>query len=811
MSFRFEIHLPFGPPLAQPLCIPIVASHQLSACESISNIWLVPQVGGEEIAAISLGWEYGRLDMLNAHWIKTETDAVYLASAVLTLQTELNELIAKSNRDTDDEYRIWELEDSIRRLQFGHFWEEQVNALGDNCVALYRSVSAPNVPWTIRSAGPIIEANRAFTVHFFRCQMPTGQARKRLYIRWDKFEIEFPSDGPEAKLRVINPELTNAQIAEYKSTIQSFNDQKYLTPEDENTITEKRRESDEIKAEIRTRGPWYKTHPVEKAAAERRIETLRKEIETIKSNKGLTPYQERQLKDAEKDLYVLETSADLGISSQSGTDQLIQLTVVPDPRGYLVLHANPGNHTSVHKLKWMTASNTFGNLWESSHLELESDGGAFMFRFDNPVVARWGSLESRDYQLSSKIGDIGYAYDAFIPNGTTVHLDHELSDAVPKQKLKWTLSLESNNRVEFPFIYTMTLEAGGSPRADDSATLFTIEGTKTVDYVPIVNDGKLAANCVVMDESGNLDLHRFENYQVRVFDRNRQVMQGVLRNIRFESVGVTTKKWQFDIADRWYVLEEDLIWSEPPADAKELSAYLKQMVLNRGFHENECRIQPTIITLPRAPSGEKYRLNPKPGTKRSQWMKEIIENHALRTLVRFDAQGNFCIAPASVQANTSYRYHRNPQFAGSPRQAVSSVQMKLDFADFYNAFTILGAKNPLTGIRYASRWLNSTSVFKQSAYDYIGMWRIYPPVEDESLLTQDECDRVCRKLFETHGKPKIIWEYVTYYDDELRENDWIYFENKPVEIVSISSISKQSDRMTMTVRELEFQSRSMTV
>lgn len=811
MSFRLEIHAPFGPPSAQPTCIPIVASEQLSTCLRSDNIWLVPQAGGEEIAAISLGWEYGHTDMVLAHWLKTEPDTTYLNQVCATLQTELDELATKHDQleadgkflSEDDEYRMWELEDAIETIRRGCFWEEQPNALGDNCVALYRSVSAPNVPWNIKSAVDVIKANGAFTVHFFRCQMPDGQAGKRFTIKWDRYELEFPNDGPDATIRALNPNLTDAQIASYRATIKSLRDKKSLTPEEETEIQSKRDEQQVKKADLRKRGKYLKSHPTEKAAIEKAIEDLRKEIETIKKGKGLTPAEELQLKDAVKGLYAFETSANLGLSSQHSTDELISITVVPDPRGYVVLHANPGNHTSVHEVKWLTKTGKFGTVWNASKLELDADGGAFMFRFDIPRVSRWGRLSSREYQFGMPIGAITFSHDTYLPNAQTkVTPTHTLNGSAPNQKLTWQIELESTLQTDFPFIYTMTLEASGAPRVEDPRTLFMLEGSKTIDFVPSSHDGKRVAAVTIMDVEGVLELGKFENYQVRVFDRGRQVMQGVIKDIRYETISVKTKKWEFQILDRWSVLDEDLIWTEPPGDNKEFAYYEKQLACNRGFRNAEVITQRTEIILPKAPSGEKYRLNPKMGTARGRWMREIYDNHGLRVIMRFDAYGNLRIGPKSMQGDTKYRYDRDPKKAGNRFQSCRNVKLKLDFSDFYNLFTVLGAKDLVTKVRYASRWANSSSVFNPKAIDYCGTWKPYPPVEDETLLTQEAVDRVCRILFEKYGHPKFIWEFDTYYDDELREGDWIYFEGKLVEVIGISSASRRKDRMGLSVKEI---------
>jgi hypothetical protein len=803
MNFRIEFLPPFAPPPTAPLCLPLVAAQQLRLCTKVDNVWIVPNVGGDEIAAITLAWEYGHKDMSTAEWKKGDEDETYIAAVKAIQEDELADVEAtieaagESASDTDLERRL-ELIDNVESLSLHRLWEEQWNALGDNSTGLYRSVSAPNVPWTIESLNSEVEANRAFTVHLYRCRIPDGQTKKGLRIRWSNFELEFPSDSPEAKLKQYNPDLSSTELEGYLADLQELDDQAKLTTTEETTISSVRLQVQAAKDALRTQKLYYDQHPTEKVAKEQEVEALKASVQAIKDSKGLTPAQEEEYADLKRLVFATESDASLGIDSGTGTEVLVSLTFIPDPRGYVILHANPGNHVSVHEVKAVTATQRFGTIWPSVPLKVESDGGAFIFRVDTPLVRQWGQLCSGPVILQSPVGDAVFSYSANLPTGT----DLDLTSVVGETELEWTADLYSNG-VDFPFVYTMTLEAIADPSQNSADILHVLQGADAIDYVPSFQDGRRSATISVIDKEGQLRwLEKCENYRVNVLDGSRRMIHGVIRNLRYELLGTKARRWEFDVADLWAVVDDDLMWMDPPGDGKELGYYLGQLFRNRGFHPDNLVFEDTGIYLPTAPAGEKYAVNPKAGSSRGRWIQEVVSNHGVKVYVRMDSRGRVIFGSCPWQVNDAYRFHVDASRAKSKTQSCGKVRRKVDYAEFYNVFTVFGAVNRATGQRFAARWVNWGSIQNSNDQTYYGTVKEYPPVEDESLLTQDACNRTARALAEKYGYPTVEWEFETFYDDRLSVGDWVTFMDSPVEVTAISGASKRNNRMALSVREV---------
>jgi len=801
MAFRLEFTPPFADAATPPLSVPIVASEQLRQCAKRDGLWIVPDPGGKKIAALSVGWEYGNEDMRLGYWACSEADDTYLNSVITVLQNEKDEVDQRiadayaqgQTPKQEDLYRSWELGKDIDDLRRHRFWMEQENALGDGCIALYRSVSAANVPWGLDSAETLVHSGRGFTLHFYRFQFARGQARKRLRFRWAQFIIEFPNDGPEAKLHVINDGLSEDEYEQYATEWELLEDKRVLNEADTLQIEQWRDQIEEIKQTAKTAGRDLTQ------AEQQQILSLKTQIQALKDSKGLTEDEEQRRRELERLMYRLSTGLELGLASQSSMNTHISLTVVPDPRGYLITHVNPGNRTSVKELKWITASRQFSRLWPDSHLHLLSDGGAFMFRVSYPRVYRWGQLESIAYRLGFTPGTITWSKQAYTPTGCAI----TPSSSVISQELIWYVQFASNG-TDFPLLYTLTMEAAAQPRPVDETILGVIEGSAITDYSPRTEGRKRMANVEVMDRGDQYAwLSQMENHQVRVYDRGCLVMTAVVRTPTCTPVRGrwNAKRWSFQLLDRWTILQRDLMWNDPPGDAKELCYYAAQIVANRGFLPSEIKVITSVVTLPVSLSGEKYALLPKQGAERSRWLEELFDKHGLGVSAYFDEAGCFCIVPRDSAANNAHRFSQTLAGATDSRHTCGDIVLTWDFEDFYNLFTVIGGVNPDTGVRYSSRWYDEASV-KNSQYRWhIGALREYPPEQDDSLGTQIDCDIACRHLAETY-RPRIKASFRTFYHQDLRETNRIFFDGKPVEIVTISGVSRREDRMTLEVKEI---------
>ena len=742
----------------------------------------------------------------------------------------------------DDLMRVWELWFMLEDLSKHAFFEEKYNLFGDGNAGIYRSCSSPNIGARIRS-NKKLDVDRPFTLWIHRAMPDSTQADPRFRIDWGDWALEFTRDR-DVRFYKYNRELTAAQRSELLAQLRTAEDAGRINAATAVVIGQKQDEIATVKQEAKT----YSRRPTPGENAS--ITLLQADIATLKSEaNGLEKAAEQAAQLIRESLFEKEEAVTFTDSLETYYGVDLPITFVPQRRGFVSIHLGHPSSRNYWVFEDETAleAGDWRSMWTATDgatgdrhptgLSITTNGGAFWFRMSYPIVSRYCRLLSSTRRVDRDMTLVAAEDLLFVPSwdpipaawnsalrtwaGATSSVEVRVIPSTltgDYGRFQWQLELDTDGAY-MPVVYGAQLTIAATPRDREGETVLwssvTDPGAIVGAEPRIVERGEAAGFRIELFDGDSAIRNAIgwtHNCQLWVYSirAGRRVFTGMITTDPTTYVGQRAARLELDAIDRIGYVSRSLHEAETPGDGLTAKTYLEALLAEIGLHPEEINVAATpetLRTLPFPRPGEESAIRPEFGATRWEFLNAFVEGHLFKTEAYFDGEGVATIEAVSDTARPDIVFRQSHQFPGD-RRVMQDVSEILDFSEFKNDFLVTGAEIPGGGgRRYSSRFSVYASVNDPDDIRYVGTWIMAPPIQDDSLRSQEQTDVAVRQQVELHGWPKWRVDFTTYYQDDLDPTTRFYIELVrdgvralfACRIADITSANPGEDTMTLSV------------
>jgi hypothetical protein len=833
----FKIRPPFGSPASRNYSRSVVTNrewHNIAANTNMERVDIDPTETEPRTQALMPKWRYGTSDQLGwlEGWVNMQAPAEETAvdAARAVLQGELDELNAKTNPDDDDTKRIAELERDLTSLSTYRYWVQASNTFGDGRVSLYRSCSAPNVPYRLRSSWSL-EADRPFTIFLHRCKPHEAQKDSRVRFRFGRWALVFSQerevelvrykDGklwevPEEDAEDTNP-LANGRWVEYQGTnfdvtdraeeaIEALRDNGRLTAADREQIADWQQELRDAKASLKTNEKQWAAsgNQAQIDSTNATIANLKRQIEELRETKrGLSPEIETKIKQLEDALYAEKTTVQWAHMAESTLNVDLAVTIVPQPRGFMVLHNSVGKDYFVCEDASVTETGLDGTMIGATRVQVDGNGGALWFSVGYIIPEQYAMIKSErcSFDGMTVAGEGTLHWDATVSPGTTIYGS---VTKIGKTSYQWQLTMTSASGY-LPFLYRLYFDLLATPRTAEGEVFDSNQAPELTWDVGFSrereNRGRAATLKLTIPEvqSSRFSwVETLQKKQVEVYENGTQVFAGECGDATVDWVG-PHRRYEVRSYDRWAIMVEDRMWCDIIGDGRPLWEYVDKIARGVGLSSSELVIARNEVTereLPRAVPGEEPALQPEWGGSRGDWLARLVADFAYFHDLWFDGRGRLHLEPLGA-TNLPLRLriaHASP----TDRDVVWNVRETRSKANLRNHLLVLGRK--VRGRQLSSLWVDPDSWKDDTCDRFLGRVVAEQPYSNEALVTQELCDLCCRWRAYNVSQLDRTLTCNTHYRQDVNVGDRFHLEGLVVELVSAGADDRVSEQMELTLR-----------
>ena len=771
----------------------IIAGREFETLAIRDNAWFEPMT-----RMVAMAWDLDTdkdttVSDVTVHVTPEERAAI--EAAKLQYQTEIDEINAKTNKTSEDIQRIDTLNRMMDELSRTVYLEDSVNGFGDGATCLYRTLSAPNIPFSYQ-LNERLDADRPFAMWIYRFQPEEEQAHPEFNIRiGDRFRIQF-LQGSQAKVYRHKEGLSLEDVLAREQEIEEILDRGRLTAADREAIAEK-------EAQIRALKAGKSAGELSDEDAQL-IKTLASDIDAIrKSKSGLSSADQALLNAKLRQIYENVQDIDWQETDVSLFNRPFTIVVIPDPRGYLLLKFDLGKNTFVFSLDDVLKSGRKQTILPQAPIRLWGNGGAFMFKWAYLRIPTSATLLSRDLHLGFTFGgdaDVTWDWNDAPRAGFTV----TLSPGVSENTLVYQVDMSSDGRY-LPLLYAIDIAIPAGERIQDTTVLWDSDAyTGTIDPIYEVTPsfsiagGRISRTCeIVVTDIGNVlsFLSDDVRHQVTIYDKAQSttdpIFTGVVQSVSGETLagGGAIRRRIFAV-DRGLVSGEFSLSDPPKGDGMSLGDYMRLLLRERGFKDAEIQIN-AAEKLPAARPGERPSVHPSSGTTLAAALDYLHETWALFEIMEWTRDGRFRYEEPQTQTYSS----TFSTTVNSNRHYVKGTNDALSLDDWYSTFRVRGAVNPVTKRRYAADFVDYGGIAQYKTE------RVYGLIEDDSLTSAEAVNRKCMRLVQLYNAPPIERQVTIPWHSDLDPGMRISIGGTTYEILRIDG-SYRNDEMTLSLREV---------
>lgn len=865
---RFEIKMPFGPPRREAY------SHDLITAKSwetlVSNSGVVrldvdTAAVEPKTFAVFPAWKYGQSDENVSAWMvrSCPDEESYVADALQKMQVEVDDLTKELNgspaptdsRRTEILARLDELDRDMTNTVNYRYWQTVVNGMGDGCDVLYRSCSAPNVPFKLRSSFNI-QPDRPFTFMFHRAKPQDGQQSSRIDFRfghwrlrinqdsdikltrykdgwyyyeadeepdWSKYPavdshsfVGTTSDGRK-KYRYHISGLDFDRIEALEEYMEDLQDEGHLTPIDKMNIKAWKDAIRKIKHDANKRAKGSRSLTSDEQTAVNNYQQLIDETRESKRG-GLNTGETQEIKDIREFLVDDEVDVKFKMSAESMFNKDVAISFIPQRRGFLVLHYSMGDDYFVYEDKSITATRetSVDPIISATNFQVSGNGGAFWFRVPYVEVQKNSTVVGGAVYAGHTGSDTtprvaSISYDAWCPTGTNAYAT---ANSLPNDTYNWSLNLVSDGNY-MPILYGVHLEL--QPVGRDVSVEKTVVSSTTHPYISWEvgtrydedNRGRGGTITFTVDSqnyhnltvgniaSGVVDLAKLGHYQIVLSNASGPWFTGVLMQPSIE-VFPSHVVIKYEMYDRWSIVRSARIYSGLIGDNKQVAYYVSQIVTGVGLNSDEIIIsgRPSTNTITPAVPGEEPCMKPDYATIVADHLERISSAYCTLMEMWFDGAGRFHLEPIGT-VTKNINYHTT---SGNDRYVMMDVSIDVDYDSFRNDLTVVGAE--YRGSRISARYQDYSSVFIPTSENFVGRWIAGDVQSDDALRTQALVNLALLTRRYKEGRPRKHIGFKTFLDEDMAVGDRVRCDGVPVEIVEISHDNIIEGTMKVKVRVL---------
>ncbi len=836
----FVIRQPFQGAYRRAFSLNCLAAEQWQQLTDVRNVVRVDLDTAEtesKSQAVTLAWRYGTDDSLLENWTvrPVPDEEAYVAAARTELQTELEQVqariaavVAPAKPRAEDLQREADLTRALEQLDNYRYWQNVLNPFGDGTWALYRGCNAPNIPFCIQSNWRL-QPDRPFTVWLHRCQPHEGQADSWVRLRFGHWCLELRQesevqlyrykDGREWKAATATERgqwvayrgTDWARIDEIESAITALRDPGRLTADDRLQIATWNNQIQELDKQVaalaQDKSLSKEALEAQKKGLKDQIGAIRQQIADLKASKqGSSPLVETQIEELE-DSYLAET---VEVQFQHMAESLlgndVAITVIPQPRGYLMLHCSQGKDYWVFEDREVTEKNIEETIVASTPLEISGNGGAMWCKFSYLQPEPNGHLDGAIAIPQPTAVPSSLALQATQPPGTGV------SGAVSENS--WRVNLTSTAGY-LPFLYRLRLDLAASPRnraletvvldSRSPGTTLTVRDGKALWDVGSnydrENRGRAATLTLYVPDAAVGTVTGYANCQIQLFETGAYPwFTGVLTNPVVEQEAKNCQRVTFTCLDRWAIMRSDLMAGEPAGDGKLKGAYAREVMRGLGLWDDEIVISGPLLSerLPETPPNQPLALLPDYGTCRADWLQRFFEDFCYFCDMWFDGRGRLHLEPLGTV--TKALNFTTAASGSGDRRVMANLRREDLWEEFKNDFTVRGLGPG--GFPLSARYQDFTSVNDATSSRYVGRWLPATPYESQSLVTQELVNACLRWRVYRYLQAYTELDFECGYDPTLEVGDRVTCAGVPVEVVEVRADSRSEDRMSVKVRVL---------
>src|ERR1035437_3034298 len=259
-----------------------------------------------------------------------------------------------------------------------------------------------------------------------------------------------------------------AGIDAIEAQITEIRDIGRLTADDRNSIAGWKQQIATLKAAAKTNGAIWKLAEQAglgangKPANEAAITELQKQIDDLKQGKtSLNAGEDLAIKQLEDSYLADSVSVQFAHMAEATIGQPFAIKVIPQPRGYLVLHCSQGKDYFCYRNQEVTDSGVEAQIVRSTPIEIDGNGGAFWAKASYIQPEGSGYLLSLPRTVPGPVTQAGQiTLDATAPAGTMI-----AGSFLPSGDSAF------QSRIDFPaaggylpFLYRARVEFAASPR-----------------------------------------------------------------------------------------------------------------------------------------------------------------------------------------------------------------------------------------------------------------------------------------------------------------------------------------------------------
>jgi hypothetical protein len=755
------------------------------------------------------------------------------------LQDEIDELEAKvdshgqSQRSAAEEEQLADDYRILEELSASGYLRTGYDLLGTKASGLFWGATL--APAQVRS-GFTLEKDESFTLGLQRWEAPRELFRHTYLIGFGRgltwYELVIGDDGNKSEFRHFRS-MSETQRESLRAQWEAVLDKGRLAIDDQKLLLTWEEEEKAIRAGAKDRDRGERKLTDDESA---RIAQLQQQADALRDSKrGLTPADEELKRDLENQLFLTTPETFTLIEgARSLLGKPLTLTFRFLKSGFVEIASDAGQSG---KGSWLYENKRItglvppryqSGLPDQCRILLKSDGGKWALVFGNPLHQFIGSSWSQPFTIPFAVDPDSVQFewegDASFPgcniNAALVLLKAATTVAgmpLPAQ-YQVRVDLISNENVPAaeagkgtPELYWLELHipagecpAWGAPRWDsEDPTNWQNGQVRRVQDVTLRCEDVRALNCKVLlaDAGGtsNLPLGLADSVcDVALIDRADDTSANLLskglidctenRRVREldGSNGIDALPDVGFSRELSVIGCENFLTSEIEARLsghnKYPNDYLRQVALDGALHPDLILWGAGNIGIPKinkAKPGDYPSCKPAPGIRYLEWMQEIVRSHCPGWALVSESLGLNLVrltGSKAIQDRPALAYNNPPAVPiDSPLCLRNELHLRQDTRGYITRVTVIGAVNPLTGMRYvATESLPQAhdSRFSDSMY-FINREIALTFPADESLTSEADCRKRAREELFTRGRPPWFGEILIDFDDTLRPNDQI--------------------------------------
>ncbi len=571
-------------------------------------------------------------------------------------------------------------------------------------------------------------------------------------------------------------------------------------------------------------------------------DALSSELDTLIALETPTPTQEARIGEIQSLIFEIDQSLSLPSGHQNQFHEPATLVFMAEPRGVVRIECLETGHfesvtvPSLLKARLKTDSPTTNTVWAASRPVVKAYGGVFAWQVGRPQFATVGTLKLGRFAPGFAAGTVPTRgqWDISFP-GTSVSFVNVHIEPDPKPPL-WTVTgatappqideftaTLTGSGLYTPFLYSAQAFAPAAPRVGTAATIwdsdnYLIFGTSAImDVTPSCDrDGRRMSFTVVLRCVNNADgtnqLGAWKDCHDRtIYLESNGVLicsLGLIKSVVYNSMatvavgtaaGVAAEVAKpapgatltLEVGDPWAILDDDLMPDDPIGDGLWLSDYLRTVLQGAGFYIPELGGIPSSEfvlgarlgrRLPRAALGENFAVRPSPGTRRSDFLHDLIVKYGNGLELWWDSVAvRWVLDFPSTVVKAAFSSALNTPI---PYRIEAPLDIVHDYSDTYNIISVQGA-NDENGQPIVRTWTVWEGFKAPNNYTYVGRIKRMATVQDDALRTSDDVLIVLRNLVAKHTRPGRFAQFSTWYIENLFPGDRVLVDGVAGEIERI--------------------------